>query len=170
MLPALAAPWLWAQDARRGEGYQSPPENLPRQVPAQPVPFSHKVHAAQGIECLDCHRTAEKKFTAGLPQPDDCMLCHRAIATDDPGIRKMSRLMAAGLEIRWIPVYDSPSYVFFSHKKHLKAGETCETCHGDVTRHDVLPQEVSINMTSCMNCHEQRGVENECFWCHELGQ
>ncbi len=171
LLAALSVPFLLsAQDPAPAGQYQSPPENLPREVPPQPVAFSHKLHASKGLKCLDCHKTAEKKFTAGLPQPDDCMVCHRTIATGDPDIMKLTQLAAAGVNVYWVPVYDSPSFVFFSHKKHLKAGETCETCHGDVTKYDVLAQELSISMTTCMNCHEKRGVENACFWCHELGQ
>jgi hypothetical protein len=96
------------------------------------------------------------------------MECHRTVARDHPSIQKLVQLIAADVRIDWIPVYDSPSYVVFSHREHVRAGETCQTCHGDVTQYDALPQEVSISMTACMNCHAERGVENECFWCHEL--
>ena len=157
-----------AQQAPNLRSYQSPPETLPRQVPAQPVPFSHKMHAAQGIECIGCHPDSAKKFEAGLPTPRDCMGCHRTVARDRASIVKLVQLIAADVRIDWIPVYDSPSYVIFSHREHVRAGENCQTCHGDVTQHDALPQEVSISMTACMNCHTQRGVENECFWCHEI--
>ena len=157
-----------AQQAPVPDSYQSPPETLPRRVPDQPVPFSHKLHAAQGIECIRCHPNSSRRFEAGLPTPRDCMGCHRTVARENPSIQKLVQLIAADVRIDWIPVYDSPSYVIFSHRKHVRAGETCQTCHGDVTQYDALPQEVSINMTSCMNCHTQRGVENECFWCHEL--
>ena len=157
-----------AQQAPNLRSYQSPPETLPRQVPAQPVPFSHKMHAAQGIECIRCHPDSAKKFEAGLPTPRDCMGCHRTVARDSASIVKLVQLIAADVRIDWIPVYDSPSYVIFSHREHVRAGENCQTCHGDVTQHDALPQEVSISMTACMNCHTQRGVENECFWCHEI--
>jgi hypothetical protein len=69
-----------------------------------------------------------------------------------------------------VRVYQTPDFVFFSHKNHLKAGETCETCHGPVATREVLAKEVSTNMTACMNCHVQRGATTECFFCHELGQ
>ena len=117
---------------------------------------------------MRCHPNGRKKFEAGLPEPRDCISCHRTVARESPAISKLVQLVAADVRIEWIPVYDSPSYVIFSHRKHVRAGETCETCHGDVTQHDVLPQEVSINMTSCIVCHARRGVNNECFWCHEL--
>ena len=64
--------------------------------------------------------------------------------------------------------FDMQESKILGDDKHVRAGERCQTCHGDVTQYDVLPQEVSINMTACMNCHTQRGVENKCFWCHEL--
>ncbi|MDA0204187.1 MAG: cytochrome c3 family protein [Acidobacteria bacterium] len=167
-LVAAIASLAMAQQAPEPRNYQSPPETLPRRVPGQPVRFSHKAHAAQGIDCIRCHPDSAKKFEAGLPTPRDCMGCHRTVARDNTSIQKLVQLIAADVRIDWIPVYDSPSYVIFSHRKHVRAGETCQTCHGDVTQYDALPQEVSISMTSCMNCHTQRGVENECFWCHEL--
>jgi hypothetical protein len=157
-----------AQRAPDLRAYQSRPETLPRLILAQPLPFSHRTHAAEGIECVRCHPDASKKFEAGLPDPGDCLDCHRTVARQAPAIQKLTQLMAADVKIDWVPVYDSPSYVIFSHRKHVRAGEACQTCHGDVTQYDILPQEVSINMTSCMNCHAQRGIDNECFWCHEL--
>jgi len=168
LLVAAIASLAMAQQAPEPVKCQSPPETLPRRVPAQPVLFSHKTHAAQGIECIRCHPDSAKKFEAGLPTPRGCMGCHRTVARENPSIRKLVQLIAADVRIDWIPIYDSPSYVIFSHRKHVRAGERCQTCHGDVTQYDALPQEVSISMTACMNCHTQRGIENECFWCHEL--
>ena len=168
LLAGIAMLPLVGQRGPDSRAYQSPPETLPRIPPAQPLPFSHKIHAVEGIECVRCHPTASKRFEAGLPEPVDCLDCHQTVVPENPTIQKLVQLLAADVVIDWVPVYDSPSYVVFSHRKHVRAGERCQTCHGDVTQYDVLPQEVSINMTACMNCHTQRGVENECFWCHEL--
>ncbi|MEZ5391873.1 MAG: cytochrome c3 family protein [Bryobacterales bacterium] len=150
--------------------YVSPPEELPREVAAQLIPFNHKLHVDKGVECLDCHKGAEKKRAAGLPDMKDCFVCHQTIAADSPDIQKMAMLFNGGVRLDWVRVYQTPDFVFFSHKNHVKAGLSCEQCHGPVATREVLAQEVSTNMTACMNCHKERGATTECFFCHELGQ
>ncbi len=150
--------------------YTPPPEQLPMAVPPQPAPFNHKAHAEQGLECLDCHPGAEKKRAAGLPKLKDCLLCHQTIATDSPDVQKMLMLANQKIKLEWVRVYRVPDFVFFNHKRHVQAGETCETCHGPVATREVLAKEVSTNMTACMNCHAEKGATTECFFCHELGQ
>ncbi|MEZ5361158.1 MAG: cytochrome c3 family protein [Bryobacterales bacterium] len=92
------------------------------------------------------------------------------IAADSPDIQKMAMLFNGGVRLDWVRVYQTPDFVFFSHKNHVKAGLSCEQCHGPVATREVLAQEVSTNMTACMNCHKERGATTECFFCHELGQ
>ena len=151
--------------------YRPPQETLPRKLARQPVPFSHKIHHAEGLKCLDCHATARTKLRAGLPKLSDCMNCHQTIGRDKQEIQRMATLYAARVDkVTWVRAYDVPDYVWFSHKKHVSKSGDCSRCHGDVTEHDVLPQEMSVNMTSCMNCHAQMGVSIECFLCHDLGQ
>ena len=151
--------------------YQSAPQDLPRVVGPQPVPFNHKVHAESNINCVDCHKSAQKKWVAGLPNLDDCMVCHQSIATDHEQVQKLIQLTSMGVnKVNWVRVYDLPDFVFFSHKQHHKAKVGCQECHGPVGTHAVLNQEMSINMISCMKCHGERGASNECFLCHDLGQ
>ena len=164
---ALLALVVMAQDE---VPYTPPPETLPMEVAPQPVAFNHKLHVEKGLKCVDCHKGAEKKRAAGLPEMKDCMLCHQTIATDSPEIQKMVMLGRQKMKFDWVRVYQVPDFVFFSHKNHVKAGETCETCHGPVATREVLAKEVSTNMTACMNCHAQKGATTECFFCHELGQ
>lgn len=166
-LLALAA-GLWAQ--RGVTEYVSPPENLPRAVPTQPIAFSHKVHVAAGAQCLDCHPTATKKARAGLPKFEDCMLCHQTIATDRPEVQKLALLAGQKIRVDWNRVYQVPEFVFFNHRKHLAAELECGQCHGPVESRDVLAQELSTSMTTCMNCHAERNVSNHCYFCHDLGQ
>ncbi len=149
--------------------YQPPAERLPREAPPQPVRFNHKLHAAAKIECADCHPGAETKDRAGLPQREQCMLCHAAIATDREEIRKLAALPAEE-RIRWQRLYRVPDFVFFSHRSHAEGGVRCGQCHGPVETRAILAQEFSTNMIACMNCHADRQVSNECFLCHDLGQ
>ena len=151
--------------------YRPPQETLPRKLARQPVPFSHKIHNAEGLECQDCHPTARKKLRAGLPRLRDCMNCHQTIGRENPAIQRMAKLYAGGVDkVTWVRAYTTPEYVWFSHKKHVSKSSACTRCHGDVTQHDVLPQEMAVNMTACMNCHAHMGVTIECYICHDLGQ
>ena len=149
--------------------YESPPEQLPRVVARQPVPFDHKLHMEHGMACVDCHPGALEKERAGLPRRERCMLCHRTIAADRPGVRQLAAWPESE-RIRWERVYRVADFVFFSHREHAAAGVACRACHGPVETRTVLNQEISTNMVACMNCHVLREASTECFLCHDLGQ
>ncbi len=155
--------------AQRTTRYESPPEDLPRILAAQPVVFNHRLHAEQRLECTDCHPGAEKWVNAGLPGREQCMLCHQAIAVESTAIQELAAL-PMGHRIPWERVYQVPDFIFFSHASHFDAGVECNSCHGPVATRDVLDQEISTNMVVCMNCHLERNASNECYLCHDLGQ
>lgn len=49
--------------------------------PAQPIAYSHRLHAGElGIACLHCHTGAEKSRHAGIPSLGTCMNCHRFVS------------------------------------------------------------------------------------------
>lgn len=172
MLGALAlvlAPVLPALHAAQAVPYESAPEDLPRAVGPQPVPFDHSLHMAQGMACADCHPGAVERERAGLPNRDQCMLCHQVVATNRAEVQKLADL-SPGARIPWVRVYRVPGFVFFSHSEHAEAGVGCEACHGPVALRSVLSQEVSTKMVACMNCHAARQASNECYLCHDLGQ
>jgi hypothetical protein len=135
--------------------YRGMEEKLPIAVAAQPVPFSHKVHAAAGLKCQDCHTTARTEARAGLPETSKCIGCHQSIVNRS---------------IDWVRVYKLPDFVFFSHAKHTSAAIGCTECHGPVEQRDVLAKEVSTSMTACMGCHAQKNASTACNVCHDLGQ
>jgi hypothetical protein len=156
--------------AQEPSGYVSPPEKLPREIGPQPVAFSHKKHSGSGINCQDCHVTVKGKARAGLPRLSDCMICHQTIATGHPEVQKLDMLVKQKMKVEWVRAYQVPDFVVFSHKKHMAAKLECNDCHGPVETRDVMAQELSTSMTACMNCHAQRNVSNECYFCHDLGQ
>jgi len=147
--------------------YKGKEEKLPIKVAPQPVAFSHKKHAF--ITCLECHEGATKAEVAGYPEIDKCMLCHTTIKADSPEIKKLAAFESRGENIKWVPVYEVPDFVFFSHASHAKAGVKCATCHGSVEKQDVLEKEVSTNMISCINCHSAKKAPTTCYICHQLG-
>jgi hypothetical protein len=56
------------------------PGNNQGYEPAQPIAFSHRLHAGElGIACTYCHHGAEKSKHAGIPSGELCLNCHRSV-------------------------------------------------------------------------------------------
>lgn len=149
---------------------QQPPHSKPF-VPGapvrQPLPYSHQQHLALGLKCAQCHKNADPGETMGLPATAVCMGCHQSVAKDKPAIQSLAKFHEEKRPVPWERVYQIPSYVFFSHREHLKAGATCETCHGKVAERPALFREKDISMGACMECHRLEKAPNDCQLCHE---
>ncbi|HLJ45434.1 MAG TPA: cytochrome c3 family protein [Bryobacteraceae bacterium] len=139
-------------------------------IPEQPLPFSHKQHVSVGLKCKDCHTNPDPGEAEGIPPASKCMACHVEIAKDAPEIQKLKSFADSRQPIHWARVYQIPSYVEFSHRKHLAAGATCRTCHGPVETRDALWKETDISMGGCIQCHRQHKVSTDCAFCHENRQ
>jgi formate-dependent nitrite reductase cytochrome c552 subunit len=56
------------------------PDNQQGYSPAQPVSYSHRLHAGEmGINCRFCHSGAVSSQHAGIPSSDVCMKCHKFV-------------------------------------------------------------------------------------------
>lgn len=140
----------------------------PPPPPEQPIPFSHKQHAgAQQLKCATCHKNPDPGERMGLATAALCMQCHEEVKTDSPAIQKLAGFAKDKREIKWVRVYEIPSYVFFSHRAHLTAGSTCADCHGEVKELEQMYRAKEINMASCVNCHQAKGASFDCTFCHE---
>lgn len=140
----------------------------PPPPPEQPIPFSHKLHAGtQQLKCATCHKNPDPGERMGLATAAMCMQCHEDVKTDSPAIQKLASFANNKREIKWVRVYEIPSYVFFSHRAHLEAGGTCVECHGEVKELEQMYRAKEINMASCMNCHQAKGASIDCTYCHE---
>jgi formate-dependent nitrite reductase cytochrome c552 subunit len=95
------------------------------------------------------------------------MQCHSAIKTDSPAIRKLTAYFNNKRPIPWVRVYEIPDYVTFSHRAHIKAGNTCEDCHGKVAESDRLSRETDLSMGGCLNCHKTKNAGADCTFCHD---
>jgi hypothetical protein len=136
--------------------------------PAQPLPFSHKLHLSKGLECKDCHSMPEPGDRAAFPATARCMACHVEIKKDSEAIQKLADYHKKQEAIPWKRVYRVPEYVFFSHKVHVtKAKAACETCHGPVRDRDVMRKEKETSMAVCMDCHKASAASIACDYCHE---
>lgn len=75
----------------------------------------------------------------------------------------------SGEDIPWRRIYDVPSHVYYSHRRHVTvAGIECATCHGDIGASTAPPRAPlnDISMAFCIACHEEQEVTTDCNACH----
>ena len=135
---------------------------------AQPIAYSHKQHIALGLQCLDCHSSADTRAAATIPSVQKCMLCHAKVANTKPEIKKLIAYAEAKREIPWERVYsfEPGALVKFKHAPHIRAKVDCATCHGDMTQATVAERAVNHTMGSCVSCHRQKKASDDCSVCH----
>ena len=122
--------------------------------PAQPVPYSHALHAGQlGIDCRYCHNTVERAAHAAVPPTETCMNCHAAIYPESPNLLAVRESYASGMPIPWVRVHDLPDYAYFNHSAHVNRGVGCVECHGRIDKMEVVYQAEPLNMGWCLDCH-----------------
>ncbi len=158
-------------------------------APVQPINFSHKIHAGDnGVPCKYCHAFTERSRHAGVPSVERCMGCHKFIKTDSPEIQKLKKFYDDKEPIPWVKVYNLPDFVYFPHKRHVRANVDCKTCHGDVASMSVVERPPYFSITSwfkptpltmgwCLRCHHTvmdkgatvKKVDNgwDCWTCHQ---
>jgi hypothetical protein len=144
------------------------PLDLKDRSPVQPIAFSHKLHAGvNGIQCLFCHRLAEKSPVAGIPAVADCRACHLFIAPNAPEIKKLMQYWSKREPIPWIRVYSVPDFVYFPHMMHIRARLDCGICHGRVATMERIARHVKLEMGWCLECHRKHKASIDCWTCHK---
>ncbi|MEM8680249.1 MAG: cytochrome c3 family protein, partial [Planctomycetota bacterium] len=133
--------------------------------PAQPVPFSHKVHVGQlKMDCRYCHSTVDQAAHAAVPATQTCINCHSAanpdgsvansaVHTQSAKLLAVRESQATGDPIEWQRVHDLPDYVYFDHSVHVNRGVSCVSCHGRVDKMDQVYQAMPLTMSWCLDCH-----------------
>ena len=81
-------------------------------------------------------------------------------------IKKVLKYWNEGKPIEWVKVHFMPDYVRFNHKRHVKAGVTCQECHGQVPKMEVVERASTMKMGWCVSCHRERGTSIDCYTCH----
>ncbi len=122
----------------------------------QPVPFSHKHHVAgDGIDCRYCHTSVETSSFAGMPSTQTCMNCHAEVWAQSPVLAPVRDSFSSNQPIRWNRVTNLPGFVYFDHSIHLQKGVGCSTCHGRVDQMPLTYKAQSMQMSWCLDCHQQ---------------
>ncbi len=141
--------------------------------PAQPIAFSHKLHAGQyEIDCKYCHTGVLKGKQANIPSPNICMNCHSQVKKGSPEIAKI--YSAIGYDsvtasytgkqhpIEWIRIHNLPDLAYFNHAQHVNIGGIeCQTCHGPIQEMDVVKQYSLLTMGWCIDCHRKTDVKDK---------
>lgn len=150
-------------------------------APAQPVRFSHRVHAGDNkIGCTSCHAYAERGPVAGIPSMQRCQGCHKFVREDPEHpeitaeLKPLLAILKEGTAISWVRVTRVPDHVYFTHERHVLGGVRCQECHGEVERMDVVRQVAPLTMGWCLECHHRKQREKagrerltECVTCHK---
>jgi mono/diheme cytochrome c family protein len=137
-------------------------------APAQPIEFSHVVHAGSyQIPCEYCHADARRSTYAGLPSLGRCMGCHKIVAAQgNPEVAKLQDHFNRQVPVPWVRIHKLAGFVYFPHKRHLAAGLPCQTCHGPVERMQRVAQVAPLTMGWCIQCHAERKAPLDCVTCH----
>jgi hypothetical protein len=134
---------------------------------AQPIPFSHRLHAGvKAIDCRFCHSYVARSIFPGLPPVEKCLFCHNYIIANHPEIRKEHDYFDSDTPTPWVQVFYVPEHVMFNHQRHIRKEIACEACHGDVKQMDRLEGK-RFKMGFCIDCHRQKQVNLDCWLaCH----
>lgn len=136
----------------------------------QPIAFNHEKHAGElELECSTCHEFYEAGRHAGLPSLSTCLQCHDESGAENPEIKKILDLAAAGEEEPFRKLFRLADHAFYSHRRHAGIEKIpCETCHGGIAKTSSPPERplVRITMDFCIECHEKEGASLDCTHCH----
>lgn len=133
----------------------------------QPIAFPHPTHVlGLGLACGFCHETVDQARGAGVPAVEKCMSCHQQIARERPEVQKLIRHWDEQTPIAWVRIHELPDFIYFSHKRHVRAGVGCDSCHGPVAVMAEVRQVRTLNMGFCVACHVRSGASRDCAVCH----
>lgn len=132
-------------------------------APAQPIAFSHKLHAGKyQIDCEYCHTGVRKGKSANIPSANTCMNCHGEIKRGSPEIQKIYAAIENNEPIQWVRIHNLPDFAYFNHAQHVAVGQLeCQQCHGEIEKMEVVQQRMPLTMGWCIDCHRKTVVKAE---------
>jgi cytochrome c2 len=137
-------------------------------APAQPIAFSHQLHAGQyEMQCQYCHTGVEIGKSANIPSANICMNCHAHIQNVggkegiSSEIQKIYNAVDNNQPIEWVRIHNLPDLSYFNHAQHVAVGGVeCQTCHGPIEEMEVVYQHSSLTMGWCIDCHRQTDIKS----------
>jgi len=115
--------------------------------------------------CMNCHTAVSSGWDVTLAERQAALKEERdprrivserlrplfdAVGVDDAGKPDPSK---AGKPVAWTRVHALPSFVAFSHERHVARGVACQACHGPVETMERVRQEMPLSMGWCVECH-----------------
>ncbi len=137
---------------------------------SQPLDFPHSKHLALGVRCEACHTGVRDTPHAGIPSIKICANCHVPGRAMPPTPPFLAAHIISGRAIDWKQVTRVPSFVLFSHRRHVSLGGLdCRECHGDVAAktHAFARPYFMTKMSVCVDCHRKMGASTDCLACHK---
>jgi hypothetical protein len=142
----------------------------PSEAVLQPAEFNHQKHVKDAaIECSACHEFYTTGKHSGLPSLATCQSCHEEALTESAEEQRLLKAFAIEPQPTFKKLFRLPDHAYYSHQRHTAvAGLACETCHGPIAETTVPPSYplVRITMATCVNCHVEKKVQNDCTACH----
>ena len=130
--------------------------------------FNHSSHLDKGLECVDCHETAEDEAEAGMPNFEFCMECHEEMDEERPEEERLSTMwLDADGNPRWHNVTAQSDEILFSHSSHVARGVECSECHTGIEASERVGFDLRQDMNDCITCHTSRDAPTACETCHE---
>ncbi|MDP7034032.1 MAG: cytochrome c3 family protein [Planctomycetota bacterium] len=138
--------------------------------------------------CMNCHQFVSSTIAAQRAEDEAAKKEERSpkrvISSE---LKKLYDALGLGSDLKRVPskelkplawerIHKLPDHVLFAHGPHVKAGVSCQTCHGDVQRSERVRQHSDLSMGWCVNCHREvnrNGVDGkpvhastDCSACH----
>jgi hypothetical protein len=139
--------------------YATPKALVVGYQPAQPIPFSHKIHVDQlGLDCRYCHSFVDVSGHSNVPTSNTCWNCHQHVQKESPKLQPLRDRFNPehpdyGKPIEWVRVHKLADYAYFNHAAHVNRGISCTSCHGRVDQMEVVWHAENLSMGWCLECH-----------------
>jgi hypothetical protein len=139
--------------------------------------------------CMNCHKFVTSTLTAKHAEDALAQKEHRSPnRIISPELAKLYNALGLNEQmqvdpkrpqhpIQWTRIHRLPSFVTFDHSRHVNAGVTCQTCHGEIQTMERVRQIPDLTMGWCVNCHRDVNVNGvagkpvnastDCISCHQ---
>ncbi len=142
-----------------------------RQAPvSQPIAFNHLIHTRDlELGCEFCHKYVRSGAHSGLPDAENCSLCHRVQLGTSEEAAKLTKMINDGEPLQFNKLFRLADHVFYTHRRHVGIAKLeCQNCHGAIADTEQPPTRplVQITMNLCLDCHRKRELTVDCNACH----